>query len=95
MTSKEDKPYKKKNLQEDMKKALQEKDIIGIYPYRKMTSQKRQPYKKTGRRPYWNMTSGCLASQSFTELGPAQPQLVFIYNHYLTLFMHLMEWPRN
>ena len=33
-------PYKKKTLQEDMKKALQEEDITGIYPYRKLTSQK-------------------------------------------------------
>ena len=54
MTSKEDKPYKKKTLQEDMKKALQEEDITGIYPYRKMTSQKdnltkRQEEGLTGR----------------------------------------------
>ena len=46
MTSKEDKPYKKKTLQDDMKKALQEEDIIGIYPYGKMTSQKDKVAKK-------------------------------------------------
>ena len=33
--------------------------------------------KKTGIRPYRKITSTCLASQSWTELGPAQPQLVF------------------
>ena len=38
--------------------------------------KKRQPYIKTGRRPYWKTTSACLATQSSTELGPAQPQLV-------------------
>ena len=27
-------------LKEDIKKALQKEDITGIYPYRKMTSQK-------------------------------------------------------
>ena len=63
------------SLDEDMKKALQKEDITEIYPYRKMTSQK-EPYKKTGRRPYWKMTSACRASQSCTELGPAQPKLV-------------------
>ena len=41
-------------LQEDIKKALQKEDITGIYPYRKMTSQKdnltkRQEEGLTGR----------------------------------------------
>ena len=41
-------------LQEEMKKALHEEDITGIYPYRKMTSQKdnlmkRQEEGVTGR----------------------------------------------
>ena len=38
---------------------------------------KRQP--QTGKRPHWKMTSACLASQSYTELGPAQPQLVLYF----------------
>ena len=41
-------------LKEDIKKALQKEDITGIYPYRKMTSQKdnltkRQEEGLTGR----------------------------------------------
>ena len=43
-----------------------------------------------GRQPHWKtismeedrrkqMISACLASKSFTELGPAQPQLVFLF----------------
>ena len=36
-------------------------------------------WKTTSRKRYRKqMTSACLASKSCTELGPAQPQLVFI-----------------
>ena len=30
------------------------------------------------RKPYRNMTLACLVSQFYIELGPAQPQLLFI-----------------
>ena len=65
--------------------------LIGKENHRKITSKqcsnlksleaeitKRQPYKKTERRPYWKMALACVANQSWTELGPAQPQLVII-----------------
>ena len=39
---------------------------------------RREPYKKTGRRPYLKITS---ASQSCIELGPAQPQLVYVFSY--------------
>ena len=46
----------------------------------------RQPqWKTTSRKPYRNqMTLACLSSQFYTELGPAQPQLVislFLKHH--------------
>ena len=40
-------------LQEDMKKALQEEDITGIYPYRKMTLQKDNLEKKDRKKDLW------------------------------------------
>ena len=72
--------YKKRTLQEDRKKALQEEDITRNLTFQKDDIAKRQPNKKTGRRLYWKMTSAC---HSCTELGPAQPQLVLnllLYN---------------
>ena len=63
VTSRQDEGFTERRHHRNL--SLQEDDIT-----------KRQPYKKTGRRPYWKMTSACLASQSFPELGPAQPQLV-------------------
>ena len=64
--------------------------LIGIENHRKMTSNKKgKKDNLTGRRnhmnftslevrrPYWKITLACLANQSCTELGPAQPLLVF------------------
>ena len=31
------------------------------------------------RQPHWKMTFACLVSQFFTELSPAQPQIVFLF----------------
>ena len=53
------------------KKTSMEDDLNGRQSQWKMTSRK--PYRK-------QMTPACLASKSFTELGPAQPQLVFLFN---------------
>ena len=46
-----------------------------------------------GSRPQWKpnrmqMTLACLASQSCTELGPAQPQLAFIFKAKSWSFIH-------
>ena len=35
-----------------------------------------KPCKKDRKKDLWKMASACLTNQSFTELGPAQPQLV-------------------
>ena len=35
----------------------------------------------TKRQPYKKMASARLASQTCTEVGPAQPQLVFTFSH--------------
>ena len=38
-------------------------------------------WKMTSRKPYRKqITSACLASKSYTELGPAQPQLVLAFS---------------
>ena len=68
---------KENHRKEDLKKSRPyEEGITEIYPQCKLALQKRRPFKKTGRRFYWNMTIACLANQSWTELGPAQPKLV-------------------
>ena len=59
----------------------------------------RQPEWKThlikenymGRKPYRKMTLACLASQLCTELGPAQPQLVYKYS-YLSVVEVGLAW---
>ena len=71
----------KQSIKEDNLTRRQEDGLTERRNHRNLTSleadiTKIRPYKKTGRRPNWKMTLACLASQSCTELGPAQPQLV-------------------
>ena len=46
-----------------------------------------------GRQPQWKMTTlACLASQLCSELGPAQPQLFFLFFYeVLTIFLWLLS----
>ena len=54
-------------------------------------------WKTTSRKPYRKqMTSACLASKSCTELGPAQPQLVFLFWHILQFLLNWLKFfPRS
>ena len=51
------------------KQSIKEDNLTGRRNHRNLTSLE-------VRRPYWKMTLACLANQSCTKLGPAQPQLV-------------------
>ena len=68
-------------IQEENLTSRQDEGLTERRHHRNLTLQedditKRQPCKKDRKKDLWKMASACLASQSFTELGPTQPQLV-------------------
>ena len=60
-----------------------------IQPQWKMTSMKKDNLNLNARKPEWKTTSICLACQFCTELGPAQPQLVFHFRHQAFIPYHI------
>ena len=83
-------PQRKKTLKEDdlngrrpqWKTTLMEDNLKGRGSQGKNTSMEEY---LDGSQPQWKpyrnqMTLACLASQFYTELGPAQPQLVFDFS---------------
>ena len=58
-----------------MEDNLYGRQLLKKSPQWKTTLQENDP----GRMPYGMLTLACLASQVCFELGPAQPQLVFLY----------------
>ena len=73
------KPYKKRHLTSRQDEGLTERIHHMNLTLQEDEITKRQPYKKTGRKPFWKMESAFLASKSCTELGPAQPRLVILF----------------
>ena len=78
-----------------MEDNLMEDNLNGRQPQWNTTSMEEQismednlQWKKTLKKPYRKMTLACIASQFCTELGPAQPQLV--YNIYYSTVVHVV-----